>query len=160
LSGRRLDVKQAAEILGISSEGVRKRIKRGKLESEKDTDGKVYVWLDEDRTGPDKDQTSPDERSNGSDNAELIEALRDQIAILKSEAEAWREEAQRKGEESRRKDHLLAAALERIPAIEPPPDTPAEPRESPTPSSEDGNGIRVPPEPEKPISWWRRLFSL
>ena len=34
----RVDVKQAAEKLGISSEGVRQRIRRGTLPSEKDTD--------------------------------------------------------------------------------------------------------------------------
>ena len=43
MSRQRLDVKQAAEALGISSEGVRKRIKRGALDSEKDSDGRVWV---------------------------------------------------------------------------------------------------------------------
>src|SRR5215204_1393109 len=38
--------KQAAEMLGISSEGIRQRIRRGTLGSEKDTDGRVYVFLE------------------------------------------------------------------------------------------------------------------
>ena len=41
-----MDVKQAAEMLGISSEGIRQRIRRGTLRSEKDTDGRVYVFLE------------------------------------------------------------------------------------------------------------------
>jgi DNA-directed RNA polymerase specialized sigma24 family protein len=43
MSRQRLDVKQAAEALNISSEGVRKRIKRGTLDSEKTQNGKVFV---------------------------------------------------------------------------------------------------------------------
>jgi DNA-directed RNA polymerase specialized sigma24 family protein len=39
---RRVDLREAAEILGTSVDAVRKRIQRGTLESEKE-DGKVYV---------------------------------------------------------------------------------------------------------------------
>ena len=60
MSRQRLDVKQAAEALGISSEGVRKRIKRGSLDSEKDSDGRVWVWLDDGRTWSDGEWTRSD----------------------------------------------------------------------------------------------------
>jgi hypothetical protein len=67
--------------------------------------------------------------------------MQDQIDTLKQEVADWKEEA-------RRKDHLLAAALERIPAIEAPPDTPSESttdeREPPVMASEErGNGRLV-----------------
>jgi hypothetical protein len=57
-------------------------------------------------------------------------------------------------EENRRKDHLLAAALECILALEPSgdPETPSEP----------GSGTETPPEAETPTEtrpWWRRWFS-
>lgn len=139
--GRRLDVKEAAEVLGISSEGVRKRIKRGTLESEKDSDGKVYVWLDDGRT-------SPDERSDGDKDA-LVQALRDQVDMLQGEVAAWREEA-------RRKDHLLAASLERIPAIG---EAPPEARDASETAPEGEEGEEAPLEQEKPVSWWRRWFG-
>jgi hypothetical protein len=44
-------------------------------------------------------------------------------------------------EENRRKDHLLAAALERIPALEPPPEA----RESPETPSEPVPGTQSAP---------------
>ena len=101
-----MDVKQAAEVLNISSEGVRKRIKRGSLEAEKDSDGKVYVWLDTDWTGSDAGRTGLDEGSDAQQTADkdakAIEILRDQVEYLRAQLEVWQEEA-------RRKDHLLAA---------------------------------------------------
>jgi hypothetical protein len=45
MTRRRLDVKQAAQVLGISTDAVHKRVKRGTLESEKDEAGHVFVWL-------------------------------------------------------------------------------------------------------------------
>jgi len=46
LTRKHLDVKQAAQVLGISTDAVHKRVKRGSLDSEKGSDGRVYVWLD------------------------------------------------------------------------------------------------------------------
>lgn len=49
MTRRRLDVKQAAQALNISTDAVHKRVKRGSLDSEKGPDGRVYVWLDFDQ---------------------------------------------------------------------------------------------------------------
>jgi hypothetical protein len=57
-------------------------------------------------------------------------------------------------EENRRKDHLLAAALERIPAIEA--------SESPETPAEEQSGTETPPERETDTQhrpWWRRMFG-
>jgi hypothetical protein len=89
-----MDVTSAAQRLGISSDAVRKRAKRGSLPSEKDAGGSLYIWLDDDQP----DGSTPTQAH--------VDSLEDQIAFLRAELE--------------RKDHLLAAALERIPAIEPP----------------------------------------
>src|SRR5215211_7546561 len=93
---QRLDLGDAADVLGLTVDAVRKRVKRGTLESEKDADGRVYVFLD-------TDQESGAPRS---DTERLISTLQEQLA-LEREAHA----------EARR---LLAAALERIPALEAP----------------------------------------
>src|SRR4028118_86304 len=84
----RFTVAEAAEILGITAEAVRTRIKRGKLESVKeppDRTGTVYVLLQVDQTGPNidptsqvQDQTYDQTRERG----ELVEALREQVAYL------------------------------------------------------------------------------
>jgi hypothetical protein len=112
----RLTVAEAADALGISAEAVRMRVRRGTLRTER-VEGTVYVLLDRrrhDRTRPHADATS--DRTSGRD--ELVSQLRDEIVYLR--------------EENRRKDHLLAAALERIPpALEAPQSAPAEARESP-----------------------------
>ena len=88
-------------MLGISEGAVRMRIKRGTLDSTRVHD-RLYVLLDAE---PHTDPTR-------SDTDRLISTLEEQLA-LEREAHA----------EARR---LLAAALERIPAIEPPetPETP------------------------------------
>ena len=57
---KRVTVAEASEILGITAEAVRTRIKRGKLESLKDPPapgGTVYVLLQADQTRPDIDPT-------------------------------------------------------------------------------------------------------
>ncbi len=143
---RRYTVTEAAEILGITVEAVRSRIKRGTLEHER-TDEGVFVWLDTDRieTGrkPDEDRSF--------DRSELVEALREQVADLREQLEAERAA----NRENRR---LLAAALERIPPqLEAPPEAP----ESPESAGETSGSTQAEPEepsPERP-SWWRRWFG-
>jgi len=129
MARQRLDVTAAAQRLGISSDAVRKRAQRGSLPSERGADGHLYIWLDTDPP----DGSTPTQAH--------LDALEDQIAFLRAELE--------------RKDHLLAAALERIPlAIEAPP----EPRESPVSSSEEKEEGHAPPEEER-RPWWRRMFG-
>jgi hypothetical protein len=128
MSRQRLDVTAAAQRLGISSDAVRKRAQRGTLDSERDADGHLYIWLDTDTP----DGSTPTQAH--------LDALEDQIAFLRAELE--------------RKDHLLAAALERIPpAIEAPP----EPREWPESVSEEAGGAESPVGARRP--WWQRWLG-
>src|SRR5215211_6919167 len=104
--GTRVTQREAAERLGVSVEAVRKRVKRGTLRSDKGGDGRRYVYLDDapDAGGP---QPEPDT---------LTSELRDRLRYVEGQLEAERAAHS----EARR---LLAAALERIPAIEAPPDS-------------------------------------
>jgi hypothetical protein len=118
-SRRRVNVDEAARILGLSVDAIRKRVQRGTIEHEKEPAGRVWILLDasstirdevQDATGHEGDADHAG-RGRGQDQLleakdETIEELRDRVRYLE--------------EESRRKDHLLAAALERIPAIEAP----------------------------------------
>jgi DNA-binding MarR family transcriptional regulator len=152
----RLSVPQAAERIGITQDAVRKRIKRGYIEWEKDAEGRLYVWVDPTETGKETSSNTSSETSQDVDAPVLldyVETLKERIHHLE--------------EESRRKDHLLAAALERIPAIEPPPDTPTrnippEPTGASVGHSDNGGGSAGSDgmeEAEKP-SWWRRFFGI
>jgi hypothetical protein len=180
MSRQRLDVKQAAEALNISSEGVRKRIKRGTLDSEKAQNGKVYVWLDvlnADRThGPtgsdnathaneDADRTGYGQGSDTQSDTQsdaLHSSLQDQVSYLRKELDQEREA----NRENRR---LLAAALERIPEIEAPraaqPQAHSEPREAPETAKEGEKRVDdvVPPEASvgaaQRRSWLYRFFG-
>ena len=99
---------EAAELLGISAEAVRGRIRRGTLPVEHEG-GKVYVLLEQPvdaSTTADQPRTTddrPDDRTKL-----LIAELQDRVRSL--------EEANR---ENRR---IIAALTQRIPAIEAPPD--------------------------------------
>ena len=155
---RRFTVHQAAEVLGITPEAVRSRIQRGTLAKEKGDDGTVYVRLNDDQLRTNTDEHTDQSSFIGDetvDQSQLVERM-------SSEIEHLREMLALRDEEIRRRDHLLAAALERIPAIESPPDTvPSEPPESPETSSEESYSTHAPPEPQEPSqrrSWLHRFF--
>lgn len=150
MSKLKLNVQDAAEVLGISVDAVRMRARRGSLESVHEN-GRLYVWLDNDETGVNGAAERVRERVQNIVERELIEDLREQVSFLRAQLQEEREE-------NRRKDHLLAAALERIPAIEAPPEATGAPE---TVSEGEGRGD-VPPEPPHSVempSWWRRWFG-
>jgi fructose-1-phosphate kinase PfkB-like protein len=129
MTNQRLTVQEAAEALDTSVDAVRMRVRRGSLPSEKDSDGRVYVWVDFDSS-----ETKP--RLDGEPTA-IISAKDETIALLREQLESERQAHA----EARR---LLAAALERIPPqLEAPQETPAEATGS----------------PETELPWWRRMFG-
>ncbi len=155
-TGQRYTVHEAALLLGLSIDAVRKRAERGSLKREKDpTDGTVYILLDTDhpasgqetRQQPDGDETPT---------SHLVDSLKDQVDYLRRELDV-------RNEELRRKDHLLAAALERIPAIEEASST--EPRDAPDTGPDLKPGVDPQGDdagPEAGVSrrsWWRRVFG-
>ncbi len=113
---QRLTVPEAATVLGVTVDAVRGRIRWGKLASEHDENGTVYVWIDApEANGPGQSPTveGPEEASQGpsAEREELVESLLDQVKYMREQLAAEREA----NRENRR---LLAAALERIPALE------------------------------------------
>jgi hypothetical protein len=144
---RRTTVSEAAEILGISAEAVRGRIRRRTIPVEREG-GTVYVLIEgteSNRTTGDQSRTTDDRPSDRTDL--LIAELQDRVRSL--------EEANR---ENRR---IIAALTSRIPAIE----APEEARESPQAATEEAD--RAEPRPGAPEtqegtqrqSWWRRMFG-
>ncbi len=109
---QRFTVHEAASLLGLSVDAVRKRAERGSLRKEKSSDGTVYIVLDNIQSlagYPTSRRAAYDETMSGRDL--LVSSLKDQLSCLRSELET-------RNEELRRKDHLLAAALERVPQVE------------------------------------------
>ncbi len=154
-AGRWLDVKQAAEELGISSDAVRKRIARGTLRSGKGEDGSVRVWLDGVDEGRDSDQP------NGWTGAErrlddLLDAKDDALRDLRDQLEHMRRESERKDAIIMQMAQANAALAARVPELEAPQQTTGA---SETASESAANGGAAPSEPDKHRSWWRKFFG-
>ncbi len=153
----RVTVADAAQLLGLSAEAVRMRIKRGTLASEK-VGGTVYVLLESNQTRTNTDQTS--DQTTGqthvltADQTALVNALQAEVQFLREELQR-REEVHT--EENRRKDTIIAQLTQRIPELE----APAEPRESPVEGPEAAaEGGRHPQSQEttQQRSWLYRFF--
>ena len=152
-SRQRVTVAQAAEILGVTVEAIRGRIKRETLEHERHS-GTVYVLLDADQTTnqsrPDADQTADRLQS---DSAALISAKDETITTLRDQLEAERQAHA----EARR---IIAGLVERIPAIAAPAETP---EASETSEEQQVRGQPHPATVESQESvqrpWWRRVFG-
>src|SRR5918994_6746611 len=114
---RRVRLREAAEILGISKDALRQRVRRGTLRSDKGEDGRVYVYLD---------ATTDTVHDEATEAGGVTGELRARISYLEGQVEAEREAR-------RRADTLLAQLMQRIPELE----APSEPRESPETAEED-----------------------
>jgi len=142
---RRYNVNEAAEVLGLTVEAVRSRIKRGTLEKEKDDDGTVYVVV-EDSGRPGTDQARPgDAQSNDQATAHplIIDRLENEVDWLRREVE--------------RKDTIIMSLSQSIAALEAPPER----RESPQTPREGEDSTATLPEQQEPSqrrSWLHRFF--
>jgi len=160
-----LPVADAARVMGISRDALYKRIRRDSVGWERGEDGRIYVHVDT-ATDAATDTHIDAAMDASTDQSALIASLEEQVSYLREVVRSRDDEIRRREEEyreeARRKDHLLAAALERIPAIESP-DTPSEPREAPVTPSEEQHGTHASPESQEPSqrrSWWRAFFGL
>ncbi|MBV9454540.1 MAG: hypothetical protein JOZ19_10535 [Rubrobacter sp.] len=140
----RLTVADAALLMGVSQDAVRKRIQRNTIRWDKDAEGRVYVYLDASETRQATDQDA---------SKTPLEIMQDQVEYLRRQLEVWQEEA-------RRKDHIIAALTERIPELEPAREPTPEPRERREAATEEpSRGTDTPDETDEPRSpWWRRMF--
>jgi hypothetical protein len=152
---QRVTVKRAGEILGISPEAVRARIKRGTLHKEKGEDGTVYVRLDADRAQWDGDGSDGGSGDGTHHEIGVERELRAQVEILRAQLE----EANAANRENRR---IIAALTQRVPEIEPSKEAPLDVRDGDLTASKEPGGVRgghsVSQEPEQRRSWLYRFF--
>ena len=149
----RYTVSQAADMLGITTGAVRNRISRGTLPKVKEG-GTVYVLLPAGMLrGAERDTGDIPPGMSHPEPDTLTSELRDRLRYVEGQLEAERQAHS----EARR---LLAAALERIPAIEAPSD-----------ERDDAETVEEEPDRTEPRSdapgaqrgarrpWWRRVFG-
>jgi hypothetical protein len=146
-TGKWMDLKEAAKTLGVSSEAVRKRVRRGTLASEKQEDGRVLVWVDAGSDdGYDRGSDGGYDERVGRGYDELLEEVRDRVRSLEKQLDEEKEA----NRENRR---IIAGLVQRVPELEAPPET----RESPESASEEEGKGEAPQEERR--SWWRRIFG-
>jgi hypothetical protein len=141
----RLSVPEAAELLGVTQSAVRKRVQRGTIPWDKDSEGRIYVYVDLSETSPETGRDKARDTTTGRSRDELLEAYRDQIDFLRRELE--------------RKDTLLMSLMQRVPELEPAP----EPREAAAAPPPDGttkgdSSTESQEEPTQRRSWLYRFF--
>jgi len=144
-------LKEAADILGVSKEAVRKRVIRGTLRSEKGGDGRRYVYID---AGGDEAPTR--ERDA------LISEMQERLAFLERELDV-------RTEEIRRRDTIIMNMTEAMKALNPPAQhEPVVARESPEMVEEEpegseprsaAGGAQEAAQGGERRSWWRRLIG-
>jgi hypothetical protein len=148
---QRLTLAEASEVLGISKDAVRMRVRRKSLRSEKGEDGRVYVFVDA-TTYATGDEVRGEEVQASQ---ELVEVLRAQVDDLQSRLD-------RETEANRENRRIIAGLIERVPELESP-STP-EPRESdisPEEAERSSTPTETRPSPEAGVErpWWRRIFG-
>ena len=153
MSGRWVDLREAAELLGTSTEAVRKRAARGSLRSDRQ-DGRVLVWVDEGRMKGGREAQV--------DREALLEAKDHAIRILEDQLHEEREARRRADTIIAQLTQANAALAQRVPELEAPPET----RESPPTASEEPEREQHRPGTEGPMAedtqgrpWWWRMFG-
>jgi len=142
---RRISLREAADVLGISKDAVRQRIRRRTLQADKGEDGRVYVYLD---------ASVDDVQTDEGDEGDLVDELRDRVRYLERQVEEERDAR-------RRADTLLAQLMQRIPELE----APQGEREAPQDAQEPSEGTEEPrsyaPGAQEGVRrpWWRRVLG-
>jgi len=143
LERERVTVQEAARRLGITESAVRKRLQRGLLEHDKESDGRLYVYLDTRAMGRDEVRDSSYDM--------LVRRLENENEFLRRELE--------------RKDTILLNMTEAMKALNPPAQEAAsEAREPPETVEEEPERAEPRPttvESQEPVRrpWWRRVFG-
>ena len=109
-SSNRVSVYEAAEVMGVTVDAIRKRVSKGTIPHERDQDGRVWVLLDDDQDATSKVRDTDQPQS---DVTALISAKDETIAAL-------REQLEQANERDRENRRIIAALTSRIPAIEAP----------------------------------------
>jgi len=158
----RVSVEEAARLLGIEKQSVKKRVQRGKLRSERDASGTLWVWVDTSETVQDGSGTEVRTVRD-----EMVEDLRDQVAYLRSQLDVRADEIQRRDIIISQLTQATSNLTDRLREIEAPAETstPSQPSEAGAQDAANGAGGPRPQQADtgaqtgaqKP--WWKRMFG-
>jgi hypothetical protein len=146
-SGSKVSVYEAAELMDVTVDAIRKRISRDTIPHERDDDGRVWVILDtdQDTSSNVRDSDQPQSATDA-----LISQMQERIASLERQLDQEREA----NSEHRR---LLLRALERIPPqIEAPQEAPQTAEGEPERAEPQSTTVESQEPVQRP--WWRRIL--
>ena len=131
-SGSEVSVYEAADVLGVTVDAIRKRTQRGTIPHRRDEDGRVWVMLESDSRlldtrGKAQDVQGSVASESGKNSmsallqakAETIAELRDQVDYLRGIIETRDRELESRTEELRRRDLIISSITQRIPEVPP-----------------------------------------
>jgi hypothetical protein len=156
----KMTVEGAARILGIKEESVRKRVRRGRMRSEKGVDGRLYVYVDytnavRDGNGDesqglygDRSQDQPSDAAR-----KIMEAKDETIRILQHQLEEERGARRRADTIIAQLTQLNVALTARVPGLGDPPIEPPDTEGKAVAAAEGG------PMAAERGSWWRRRLG-
>ena len=134
MDNKGLTISEAATLLGVHKNTIRNRIKDGTYKAEKVITERGYTWLIERESLFDSDNLANNTLSNGAQgvvNQDVSRALQTVLEPFVRDLGNVREELGRERALRERAEQELAELKQRL----------------------------EPPQEEKPVSWWRRLFS-
>jgi hypothetical protein len=153
LATRRMTMREAADLLGVSKEAIRKRVVRGTLPSEMGEDGRRYVYVEAGRDVAAAEAPTHEDDVHERDVlvSEMVEELHDELSYLR---EQLNQELERRSAEAksfqltiRELTSANASLTERLRALELPQGTPSVNQEVTTDGAgDDSNGVRVDAE--------------
>ena len=148
LATRRMTMREAADLLGVSKEAIRKRVVRGTLPSEMGEDGRRYVYVEAGRDLAAAEAPTHEHDVHERDvlMSEMVEELHDELHYLR---EQLNQELERRSAEAksfqltiRELTSANASLTERLRALELPQQTPSENQEVATGGAEyDSNEV-------------------
>ncbi|MDP8218635.1 MAG: hypothetical protein P9M03_07915 [Candidatus Theseobacter exili] len=94
----KMELVDAAKTLGITVDGIRKRIKRGTIKAKKNKSGRWVVDVDQESTKDKHKDTDKEQSSNL-----LVQSMQEQIEYLRAENE--------------RKDHIIMSFTNKLPQL-------------------------------------------
>jgi hypothetical protein len=141
MAERTVEIGEAAKVLGISTEAVRKRIKRGSLKAQKNGGGQWLVILDEARfAAAARDNGGDGVQANAAGVATTMDLVRSSAAVeeaLRDEVDVLRDEVTFLRDEVSRLETIIVSLTQNIKLLDAPRQTQPQPR----------------------MSWWLRLKS-
>jgi hypothetical protein len=150
LATRRVTMREAAELLGVSKEAIRKRVVRGTLSSEMGEDGRRYVYVEAERDLAAAEALTHEHDVHERDvlMAEMVGELHDELHYLR---EQLNQELERRSAEAKSFQLTIraltsanASLTERLRALEPPQGTTSVNQEVTTDGAgDDSNGVRL-----------------